>query len=66
MGGIDFKKKALCILIEDLGGEVIIPKDAFNANHVLHYFEDDDKVIIVAEIVDRQKKTDGKMPKVIA
>jgi len=48
-------KQALCQLIEDLGGEVAIPKDALNQHHILHYFEDKDEVIIVSEVKNERK-----------
>ena len=50
---IDYKA-ALCQIIEDLGGEITIQKDAFQDHHVLHYFEDDKEIVIVSEIIDRK------------
>lgn len=44
-------KNCLCQLIEDLGGEVTIPKEALIEHHVLHYFEDDDEIIIISETI---------------
>lgn len=43
-------KTALCTLIWSLGGEVIIPRDALDDEYVLHYFEDEKEITIVAEV----------------
>jgi hypothetical protein len=49
---IDYKT-ALGIVIEDLGGEITIQKDAFKEHHVLHYFEDEKEIVIVSEIIEK-------------
>ena len=45
---IDYKA-ALCQIIEDLGGEIAINKDALKSHHILHWYEDEQTVTLIAE-----------------
>ncbi len=46
---IDYKA-VLANVISDMGGEIIIRKDALQDHYILHYFEDEKEITIVAEV----------------
>jgi hypothetical protein len=47
---IDYKA-ILCMLIEDMGGEITITKSRIEEHHVLHYFDSDKEIVIVSETI---------------